>query len=479
MKKTLAIAALFAFAATPALAQDFGMEVQNMLSDRSMELFGVGTPLAESAATPGQPHRSPDNAAEDLVTLADGLSVEYLTRDTAHHLDMYDFYPLANPTHIIACIESGREEITDAGKLNPSVQAISLADGAVTTILRGMDRCDGLRSTAWGTVLATEETSDGAAYEIMDPLSLENVVILDRGTGETSDPDHVVKRTALPTMAWEGLTITAEGVVIGGDELRPGTDADDADGGAIFKFIPSAPAMMNMMAESLDDSPFVAGTTYAMRVNCRGDEIQFGQGCEIGNADWVEVEAANARVDADAAGATGYYRPEDLHSDPTYTGEGVRFCFANTGNEGGRNYAEVICGIDVAPMEAPVANADGEIEFTTVVNRFWEGDTEANAFDNLAFQPHTGILYVIEDHQNGDVWACLPDGEDQDIKTDGCVRVVSVVDTSAEPTGFMFSADGTVAYLSIQHSDDENMDDVDDYGTDDFLIIRGFQVPGM
>lgn len=60
-----------------------------------------------------------------------------------------------------------------------------------------------------------------------------------------------------------------------------------------------------------------------------------------------------------------------------------------------------------------------------------------NSFDNLAFQPRTGNLYVIEDHDKGDVYACLPDGEDRDIKTDGCIHVLSVKDSSAEPTGFM------------------------------------------
>jgi len=74
-----------------------------------------------------------------------------------------------------------------------------------------------------------------------------------------------------------------------------------------------------------------------MRVDCREDSSgsfpQYGQGCEIGNAAWVPVSAANARDDADAAGATGYYRPEDLHMDPTFEGEGVRFCWTNTGRE--------------------------------------------------------------------------------------------------------------------------------------------------
>jgi hypothetical protein len=98
--------------------------------------------------------------------------------------------------------------------------------------------------------------------------------------------------------------------------------------------------------------------------------------------------------------------------------------------------------------------------------------------DNLAFQPVSGTLAVIEDHPNGDVWMCLPDGADRDIKSDGCIRILSVVDSSAEPTGFMFSPDGTSAYVSIQHSTDptDGSMDSDGYATDDVLVISGFKL---
>ena len=210
---------------------------------------------------------------------------------------------------------------------------------------------------------------------------------------------------------------------------------------------------------------------YALQVSCVDNTQQYGQGCEIGNAAWVSVTAANARTDARTNGATGYYRPEDLHGDPTYQGPGVRFCWTNTGNEDGSNYAEVVCGVDEAPLTASATQR------TVVVNRFVEGDHDFNSFDNLDFQPGTGILYVIEDHENGDIFACLPDGLDRDIKTDGCVKVLSVKDSSAEPTGFIFTADGTTAYVSIQHSDDANMPQVDGYGTDDVIKITGFKSP--
>ena len=83
---------------------------------------------------------------------------------------------------------------------------------------------------------------------------------------------------------------------------------------------------------------------------------------------------------------------------------------------------------------------------------------------------------MIEDNVNGDVFACLPDGKDPDIKTDGCIDILSVKDSSAEPTGFKFSADGRTAYLSIQHSRDGKMPAIDDYGTDDIIKITGFKV---
>lgn len=75
--------------------------------------------------------------------------------------------------------------------------------------------------------------------------------------------------------------------------------------------------------------------------------------------------------------------------------------------------------------------------------------------DNLAFQPVTGNLYIVEDQPNGNIIACLPDGTDKNQQTDGCVKVLSLKDSSAEPTGLVFSADGKTAYLSIQHSNDQ------------------------
>lgn len=479
-------------------SRDFGEKVERLLAAKSDKLFGIHKPLRESAPATSGDYRTMAQAADDQVLLAGGLRAEYLTREAGDKTDMMVFWPNANnATHLVTCVEGGRETIAP-GKLNPSIQTINLQNGNVTTVLRGMDRCDGIRRTDWGTVLVTEETDDGGAYEILDPLNLENATLVSRGASDVIDADgnpvagQVAYRDALPTMAWEGLTVLESGVVIGGDELRPGSGSLDSDGGAIFKFVPSVPRTGNGKITDLADSPLTSGNVFAMVASCRdknsGSFPQYGQGCEVGHSAWVKVFPTNARIDANAKGATGYYRPEDLHRDPTYTGEGIRFCWANTGNEGAENYGEVLCGIDSNPTGSNSLKVDGGtgLEYladtgetrgyaVTTVNRFVEGDTDFNSVDNLAFQPHSGNLYVIEDHNNGDIFACLPDGGDRDIKTDGCVKILSVKDSSAEPTGFMFSADGRTAYLSIQHSRDGLMPQVDNYGTDDVLRISGFR----
>ena len=477
-------------AAGPVLAADFGELMQKQLESGSSRLFGFTKPIATSATPPSGYARAPGQPASDHVLVAQGLKVSYLTRTAADKTDQMAFWPSdAQPTHLITCVEEFERQVigefpNGTEKYNPSVQRIRLSDGKVETVLRGMAGCDGIRRTPWGTIVATEETSDGQAYEILNPLNLTDLTLTGRGTSDLFDPTganvtdttaKVALRSDLPKMAWEGLALTSQGVVIAGDELRPGSYVDsrtgirDTDGGALFKFVPNTPATGQAIS-NLNQSPLLAGNVYALQVSCVDNKQQFGQGCEIGQGAWVGVTAANARVDAHNAGATGYYRPEDLHDDPAYTGEGVRFCWTNTGNAAAENYGEVMCGVDRAPLTADDTR-------TVTVNRFVEGDADFNQPDNLAFQPGTRNTYVIEDNPHGDIWACLPDGADRDIKTDGCVKMLSVVDSSAEPTGFLFSGDGRTAYVSIQHSADpvDGGMDVDGYGTDDVLMITGFR----
>lgn len=466
-------------------APDVGADLEQRLHNESPMLFGVQRPLAKSAPATTRPYRTPEQPAVDQVWVADGLKVEYLTRTAGETADMMLFWPNdAAPSHLIVSIEAMPARdigklASGAAKLTPSVQRIDLATGRVETILRGLAAADGIRRTAWGTVLVAEETGDGGAYEIIDPLHTTDHTVIDRASGLVLDAAgwpssaRVVKRGALPTIAWEGLAVLDSGVIYAGDEARPGDAGADADGGSLYKFVPSRPHRAGVI-ERLEQSPLVDGAVYALQVSCLTRRQQSGQGCEVGNAAWIAVEAGSARTLANERGATGYYRPEDLERDPRYADtehpDAVRFCWANTGYAGAQHYGEVMCAVDRAPLRA---DAD---QRTVSVQRFIEGDPTLHGFDNLAFQPGTGNLYVVEDIENGDIFACLPDGKDRDNKSDGCVRILSVRDSSAEPTGLIFDASGTTAYLAIQHSDDGLMPDVDGYATDDIVKITGFKV---
>ena len=391
-------------------------------------------------------------------------------------------------------------------KFNPSVQRIDLASGAVETILRGMTGCDGIRTTPWGTVLATEETDDGGAYELLTPLATTNYTVKDRATGEivdaagATDSDEIVKRGALPTIAWEGLDLTPEGVVYAGDEERPGSTADgggstnDRDGGAIFKFVPATP-WTGAPVTSLAQSPLVAGSVYAYQASCQAKTSssfpQYGQGCEIGQGAWVQVNGANARVDAHDKGATGYYRPEDGHFDPLYAGPGVRFCWTNTGNEGA---TELRRGAVHDRREADGHGHDGRGQERLHLPRrqrrgegLRRGEGEPLRRGRRRLQlgrqsrlPAGHRQHVRDRGSRERRHLRLPAGRRGPRRQDRRLRQDPVGEglVSAEPTGFMFSADGTTAYVSIQHSNDANMTKVDDYATDDILKITGFKVPG-
>jgi secreted PhoX family phosphatase len=464
-------------------------------------LYGVFPSIVNAQfRTPNQP------VAAHFSFLASAVKASYITRNAGNDLDQIQFLPIGSsrPTHIIACIEEnvggllGATPPFEAGdKLNPAVQRINIKTGAVETIVRGMHICDGIRTTPWGTVLVTEEdfSSDvGSAYEILNPMTTDVYTILARNGGGipavivdqngVDASNRIVKRTAMPVIRYEGLYIDPTGVILAGDEERPGSyGGGDTDGGALFKFIPSTlrvPGTGNIT--SLAQSPLVGGTSYALRSSCTTG-TQFGQGCEIGSGAWVLLTPTAAgfgsdigvlrigREAANAAHATGFYRPEDLHDDPTYSDpanpNAVRFCFTATGDKTANNFGEVQCGIDKDITAGP--GATGQV----VLNRFVEGNPDLNQPDNIEFQPGTGILYVIEDNAgDADIWACLPDGDDTDIKSDGCERLLTLADVSAEPTGFIFLPDGKSAIFNIQHSADALMPLFDDYTTDDLILLQ-------
>jgi secreted PhoX family phosphatase len=157
-----------------------------------------------------------------------------------------------------------------------------------------------------------------------------------------------------------------------------------------------------------------------------------------------------------AAGVTGYYRLEDNDLDPAALEQGnVRVCSPSTGDETTHLYGEVVCFTDGTVADAEANTARPEIQ-PFVIGGTSQG---INMPDNIDFQPGTNNIVLNEDAEttfetdhNNDIWDCLPDGPDQDLLSDGCVRVATLNDLTAEWTGGIFGGSGSRYFVSIQHN---------------------------
>ncbi len=296
----------------------------------------------------------------------------------------------------------------------------------------------------------------GRVYELIDPLNTTGVT-LDRATGTFSGgtgAGNLVARPALGRNSFEGFAVYASGVTFFGDENRP---AGGVAGGAYFKFIPASLRDPGAgPVTSLDQSPYATpGKLFGLRVG--GSD--FGQGTELGQGSWVPIPAApdpDLRAQAAALHLTGYYRPEDIDVDRGAEANSlVRFCGNNTGNEGERLWGETVCISDGSLQQSAANTAVPE------VRRFVQGSPAIAMPDNAAYQPDRGNWIIHEDastntalqgpHDN-DLWDCLPDGADPDLQSDGCVRLATLNDLTAEWTGGIFDASGKHFYVSVQHN---------------------------
>lgn len=451
---------------------DFGTFVEAQLSDHAEQLFGFKHPLEQSALGP---YDGPDNL--QAIQVASGLHVSLVSSSVASAADQIAMWPDDdNPRFLFVC---------DEETSNPAVQRVDLSKPAssnATTIVTGLISCDPVRRTPWGTIIVAEEAgATGGFYELIDPVHINApIAVTDRDAGTTSDPLHLVKRQAVGSLSFESFAIQQDGTMIYGDELAPG---GGNAGGGIYKFVPAIKFQGNGPIMVPGQSPLVSGSVFGLRVAAQGSS-NWGQGAETGNGAWVAVNLAGANVvdgknniilrNAQALQKfTGYYRPEDMDIDPIAAAKGVfRACWANTGRmshtdsslvENSGVKAEVMCLVENPPTTFAPNPVTGTIP---TVDRFVAGSEERGMFDNVAFQPHTGNLVVLEDNsvtsvkrlnplvtelRGNDLWMCLPDGDDDDVLTDGCVRFASIRDTSAEPTGFIFLGSGEEAFVNIQH----------------------------
>ncbi len=433
---TLLLAALGSAGAAVA-GPDDGNDERSVQAERG---YGVAQGLAASSTLSLTKDQASANPLA-LATLAKGLKAKVVTSGVAaRNLDMGALWPIDDPKYLVYCNE---QSPTD-----PGVQLISLADGSATTVLTGTQSCDALHTTPWGTVAIGEERADGHVWEILDPTKID--VTVDRATGVVTGQgaDLVARRDALGSVAYEGLGFLRSGVAYYGDELGP---KNGAPGGAYYKFLPST-RWNGSPVTSLAQSPLVSGTVYGLKV---GSGSNTGQGMQLGDASWVQVDAtAPIRPQTTAKGLTGYYRPEDLSFDRKAMAQGtVRFCGNNTGREQAHFYGETNCITDGTLAQAASADSKPRVDLLVA------GSPAFNSPDNIAHQPGRGNWIVHEDGEttfegahNNDLWSCRPDGMDADLQSDGCLRVATLNDLTAEWTGGFFDPSGKHFYVSIQHN---------------------------
>jgi hypothetical protein len=430
---------------------DFGLFRDSQLSNMSSDLFGVKKPIAASS-TMSIDQATAQADPTKLATLAKGLHARVVTTQGPPVDDQISLWPNdRNPTYLIACNEQGTSD--------PGLVRIQLLTGNVSTIVTGTTSCDPTRRTPWGTILFGEEAGTGGQlYELIDPVNTTGVT-LDRTTGTFSGgtgASNLVRRDALGRGGWEGIGLLDDGTTyLDFDDSSLGPK-NGGPGDFYVKFRPTNPYLGTTPITSLSQSPLAAGSLYALRV---GKSMNYGQGREFGFGQWLalpntpNLDVENAGL---AAGITGYYRAEDMELDPKALDQGnVRLCSPDTGDENNHLYGQVVCLTDGTIAQAKQNAATPEIQ------PFEIGGTSQgiNMPDNIAFQPHTNNAVLHEDAEttfesphNNDLWSCLPDGKDQDLLTDGCVRVATLNDLTAEWTGGIFDGSGNHFYVSIQHN---------------------------
>jgi hypothetical protein len=199
--------------------------------------------------------------------------------------------------------------------------------------------------------------------------------------------------------------------------------------GFIYKFVPDR------------RGDLASGQLYALKItNPTGDRT--------GDAEWIPLDRAAVRVDAQAAaaaaGATGYNRPEDVEiatsSGNSHDGP--------TGPVDNRVIAIDLNGPFVYDYVRVGLNATAEFEWP----------------DNLALSK-SGDLAIAEDpvgsfpskRKGDDIWIATP-GKGPHAPAASVVRFATLTDCTSEPTGIYFDIRGWGLFVNAQHRGGDGLD---------------------
>ncbi len=412
------------------------------------------------------------------VTLADGLESDSVAQRVNGLVGQFIFWPNEqDPTHLIVCMEGSRKlvgtDVSGDDTFNASVQRLSLSNNISETILRGLDRCDVIERTPWGTVLAAEEVEDGSVYEILRPLLVTNHVVQDRSRGHVTNRNDqpsafVAKRPALPIMAWEGLAVLENGAILGIEEKHTPNIHPRQRGGVLFKFIPAHSRVNGAVIENLDESPLVAGRVNAMQVYCQHGTKGFDDSRCSGMISWLSVRARNASHDAFEMGTVGYRSPEDLYLDTFYKEEGSRFCWTSLTHKDVFPMAQVHCAIDYDLL-------GDEIDVQGMVaTNFLKGNPLFRSHDGTIIHPETEMLLTLVHGQDEMLLACGLTRKNMHSKTSKCTNVLTVPGTLAELKSVRMTKDGKTVFLALQKRTTGDPSDVDNFEAYEILKVGNF-----
>jgi hypothetical protein len=306
--------------------------------------------------------------------------------------------------------------------------------------------------TAWGTLLVGEEANVAVRPDPDFPAAKAGLVYeLFPSKGDPSVLDRIVARPAIGSKAHEGMRFDKEGNLYSISERNPGY---------IYKFTPDRKGDLS------------SGQVYVLKITSP-------TGDRTGEAEWIPLDRDAVRIDAavaaDAVGATGYNRPEDVE---LATSSG--------------NFPQNPNTLFVA-VTGPVAPADNRILAIDLDDRggrndghgqndWWRKKSNSTAFvydyvrvglnatsefewpDNVALDP-SGNLYITEDpggtfatkKKGDDIWVARP-GKGRHSPAALVERVASLTDCDAEPTGIYWELNGDRLFVNVQHRGGDRLD---------------------
>ena len=369
------------------------------------------------------------------------------------------------------------DRLQRAGHHRPGVVRIELATGSVATIVTGTTSCDPTRRTPWGTIVFGEEAGQsGQALRTDRPVEHDwrNARPSDRHVQRRCRRSRTsITRTALGTGPFEGFGILDDGTTyVDGDDSGFGPK-NGGPGNFFYKFIPSTP----FTGTATDHRSRAVAVRRGRRTSV----------CESVSAPTTAraVSSASPNGSHSPTPTTRTSRPPDSRrgspattawKTPTSTTSRSRTEWSGCARHRPATRPTTSTARSSASPTAPSRKREANTAVPEMQPFVFGGTSQGiNMPDNIAFQPRTGNAMLHEDAEttfetphNNDLWDCLPDGADQDLLSDGCIRIATLNDLTAEWTGGIFDASGKHFYVSIQHNIS---------GQATILDITGWDVP--